>query len=58
MFSFLLCVSLKYSSYVLTLITDKEKHMIFDQLSIYEDPDTEALLGLYKGGVTYSSRGG
>jgi len=41
-----------------TLITDKEKYVIFGQLSIYEDPDLEASLGLYDGGVAYSSKGG
>ena len=53
----IMCLSY-YFSYVLTLITDKEKHVIFGQPSIYEDPDPEASLGLYNGGVAYSSKGG
>ena len=56
MFSFISCVSY-YFSYVSTLITDKEKHVIFGWLSIYEDLDPEALLGVYEGGVSYSSKG-
>ena len=53
----IMCLSL-YFFYVLTLITDKEKHVIFGQPSIYEDPDPDTSLGLYNKGVAYSSRGG